>query len=83
VLLDFADSALTYALRYWMSDFALHAAIASEVRTRIWYAARREGLEIPFPTRTILLPTVAPELAAAVPHEGADLPGNGAHLHAS
>ena len=52
ILLDFADSAILYALRYWISDFAHHAVIESEVRTRIWYAARRGGLEIPFPIRT-------------------------------
>jgi small-conductance mechanosensitive channel len=83
VLLDFADSALTYALRYWISDFAHHTAIESEVRTRIWYAARRGGLEIPFPIRTILMPTVAPESAAILHNQGADLPGNGAHAHES
>jgi small-conductance mechanosensitive channel len=83
VLLDFADSALTYALRYWMSDFAHHTAIESEVRTRIWYAARRGGLEIPFPIRTILMPMVAPGSAAVLHNQGADLPGNGAHARES
>ena len=64
VLLDFADSAITYALRYWISDFAHHTAIESEVRTRIWYAARRGGLEIPFPIRTLVMPTIAAAAAA-------------------
>ncbi|MBI3802051.1 MAG: mechanosensitive ion channel family protein [Deltaproteobacteria bacterium] len=64
ILLDFADSAIIYALRYWISDFAHHTAIESEVRTRIWYAARRNGLEIPFPIRTIVLPTINTEVAA-------------------
>src|SRR5262249_47226117 len=78
VLLDFADSAITYGLRYWISDFAHHTVIESEVRTRIWYAARRGGLEIPFPTRTIVIPTVAPKSATVVHTEGGDLPRNGA-----
>ena len=62
ILLDFADSAITYALRYWISDFTHHAAIESAVRTQIWYAARRGGLEIPFPIRTIVMPSVAAEV---------------------
>jgi small-conductance mechanosensitive channel len=64
VLIDFADSAIIYALRYWISDFTHHTTIASEVRTQIWYAAQREGLEIPFPIRTLVLPTVAPASAS-------------------
>jgi small-conductance mechanosensitive channel len=73
ILFDFADSAITYALRYWISDFTHHTAIESEVRTRIWYAARRSELEIPFPIRTIVMPTIATEAAAVVhPHEVAD-----------
>jgi small-conductance mechanosensitive channel len=83
VLLDFAESAITYGVRYWISDYARHAAIESEVRTRIWYAARRGGLEIPFPIRTILMPAVAPESTAVVHTQGANLPGNGARLRAS
>lgn len=64
ILLDFADSAIIYALRYWISDFTHHTAIESEVRTRMWYAARRNGLEIPFPIRTIVMPTINTEVAA-------------------
>jgi small-conductance mechanosensitive channel/CRP-like cAMP-binding protein len=51
---ELADSAVVYALRYWISDFARTDPIDGEVRTRIWYAARRSGLEIPFPIRTIV-----------------------------
>lgn len=56
VLLDFADSAVTYALRYWIVDFMNRVPIESEVRTRIWYAALEAGLEIPYPIRTLLIP---------------------------
>ncbi|HXG17784.1 MAG TPA: mechanosensitive ion channel family protein [Methylomirabilota bacterium] len=55
LLLDFADSALTYKLRYWINDYTHHSTIASEVRTRVWYAAQRAGLEIPFPIRTLVM----------------------------
>ncbi|MGH7965240.1 MAG: mechanosensitive ion channel family protein [Candidatus Binatia bacterium] len=60
VLLDFADSAIVYALRYWITDFARRVPIESAVRTHLWYAARRAKLEIPFPIRTIMMPP-APE----------------------
>lgn len=56
ILADFADSAIGYTLRFWIDDYTHHAIIESEVRTRVWYAAQRAGLEIPFPIRTLLLP---------------------------
>jgi small-conductance mechanosensitive channel len=64
ILLDFADSAIIYALRYWISDYSQHTTIESEVRTRIWYAAHEAGLEIPFPIRTIVMPTTTTEAKA-------------------
>ena len=51
---ELADSAVVYALRYWIDDFARSEPIEGEVRTRVWYAAQRAGLEIPFPIRTIV-----------------------------
>jgi CRP-like cAMP-binding protein len=63
ILVDFADSSIVYVLRYWISDYAHHVVIESEVRTRIWYAARRASLEIPFPIRTIVTSPPAAEAA--------------------
>jgi small-conductance mechanosensitive channel/CRP-like cAMP-binding protein len=63
ILRDFADSAVVYELRYWIDDYTSHAPIESEVRTRIWYATRRAGLEIPFPIRTIVMPSVTTDVA--------------------
>jgi small-conductance mechanosensitive channel/CRP-like cAMP-binding protein len=54
LVVDFADSAVVYALRFWIDDFLRDAPIEAEVRARIWYAARRAALEIPFPIRTIV-----------------------------
>src|SRR5262249_51552921 len=51
---DFADSAVLYTLRFWTSDFLREPMTRSSVRTRVWYAAPRAGLEIPSPTRTLL-----------------------------
>lgn len=60
LLLDFAESAITYKLRYWINDYTHHSIIASEVRTRVWYAAQRAGLEIPFPIRTLVMESPKP-----------------------
>lgn len=63
--IEFGDSALVYRLRYWIADFSDEIAIDGEVRTRVWYATRRAGLEIPFPIRTLVPSTdQAPDAAA-------------------
>jgi small-conductance mechanosensitive channel/CRP-like cAMP-binding protein len=51
---EFGDSAVVYTLRYWIDRFDRDGDIRGEVLTRVWYAARRAGLEIPFPIRTIV-----------------------------
>ncbi len=51
---EFGDCAVIYAVRYWIDDYARALDIEAEIRTRLWYAARRAGLEIPFPIRTIV-----------------------------
>lgn len=62
----FGESAVEYALRYWIRDFEHDVDIDGEVRTRIWYAAQRAGLEIPFPIRTVQMGKAAdPDAAAA------------------
>lgn len=52
-LLRFDDSAVTYELRVWIEDIAQAPRIASELRTRIWEELKREGITIPYPTRTL------------------------------
>ena len=51
---DFGESAIVYGLRYWIADFEHDTVIDEKVRTRIWYAAQRAGLEIPYPIRTVI-----------------------------
>jgi small-conductance mechanosensitive channel/CRP-like cAMP-binding protein len=50
---DFGESGVVYAVRFWIDEFVRGPEIEGEVRGRIWYAARRAGLEIPYPTRNI------------------------------
>jgi small-conductance mechanosensitive channel/CRP-like cAMP-binding protein len=54
---EFSESAVVYTVRFWVNEFARTAEIEGEALTRIWYAAQREGLEIPFPIRTLLMKT--------------------------
>ena len=63
----FADSAVSYALRVWIDDFLRSDPIVGEVRTRVWYAAHRAGLEIPFPIRTLVMAETPTATAVAEP----------------
>jgi len=51
---EYGDSAIVYALRYWIDRYDRDMDIRGEVLTRVWYAAKRAGLEVPFPIRTIV-----------------------------
>jgi small-conductance mechanosensitive channel/CRP-like cAMP-binding protein len=51
--MDFGDSSLDYVVKVWIDDYSQHNLVASEVRRRIWYAFRREGIEIPYPKRDV------------------------------
>jgi len=52
-LVDFADSAVMYEIKYWIENHAAYNEITDTLRTRAWYALKRAGLSIPFPIRTI------------------------------
>jgi small-conductance mechanosensitive channel/CRP-like cAMP-binding protein len=51
--LAYADSSVSYEIRYFIDDYARLRTIEDELLTQIWYAAGREGLTIPFPIRTV------------------------------
>jgi small-conductance mechanosensitive channel/CRP-like cAMP-binding protein len=48
-ILDFAASAITYRVKFWIADWANDDVARDQVRTAIYYAFRRESIEIPFP----------------------------------
>ena len=52
-LQSFDDSAITYALKFWITEPAAHVKIESQVRTNLWYRLKEKGFSIPFPTRTV------------------------------
>lgn len=51
--LSYDDSSIGYQVLLFLEDYAQVPAIRDEFTTRIWYAARRNGLSIPFPIRDV------------------------------
>lgn len=49
LVIDFGASAVTYRVRFWVSDFSRDETAKDAVRTRIFYEFRRRGIEIPWP----------------------------------
>ncbi len=49
VLVGFDSSAITYRARFWIQDFEHDEHARDEVRTAIYYAFGRHGIEIPWP----------------------------------
>ena len=49
LLVGFADSAITYRARFWVDDYERDEAARDELRTAIYYAFQRHGIEIPWP----------------------------------
>ncbi len=48
---NFGESAIQYRVKFPISDYARYPVIESHVRTYIWHAFARRGIEIPFPQR--------------------------------
>ena len=51
--ISYDDFSIAYRVRLFLADYNNVPAIRDEFVTRIWYAARRNGLGIPFPIRDI------------------------------
>jgi small-conductance mechanosensitive channel len=51
LVLSYGDSAIQYALRFWIANPMNNISICSAVNTAVWEAFRHEGIEIPFPQR--------------------------------
>jgi CRP-like cAMP-binding protein len=49
LLMAFADSAITYRARMWTLAYDRDYLVRDQVRTAIYYAFRRNGVEIPYP----------------------------------
>jgi small-conductance mechanosensitive channel/CRP-like cAMP-binding protein len=52
---SFGESAIEYEVLFYIDDFERALVIEGAVRDRIYYAFARSGIEIPFPTRTLVM----------------------------
>ena len=52
-LVDFADSAMIYEIKYFMGNHSRINETNDSVRTNVWYELKRQGITIPFPIRTL------------------------------
>ncbi|MFM8278317.1 MAG: mechanosensitive ion channel domain-containing protein [Cyanobium sp.] len=51
--LGYADFAITYEVKFFIRDYGEIEQIRERFMTRVWYAAKRNNLSIPFPIRTL------------------------------
>ena len=51
LLVNFDSSAITYRARFWIDDYERDEAARDQVRTAIYYAFQRAGIEIPWPIK--------------------------------
>jgi small-conductance mechanosensitive channel len=54
-LIDFAESAVQYEIKFWLMDGRLFADIIDGVRTNVWYELNRRGIRLAFSTQQIEL----------------------------
>jgi CRP-like cAMP-binding protein len=58
---SFAESSIEYEVLFFVDDFALALKVEGTVRDRIYYTFARRNIEMPYPTRTLLIPQVDPK----------------------
>jgi len=59
----YRDSGIEYRVCVMIDDYSERYRIESDVRSYLWQAFRREGIEIPFPVRELRRPAPAAETA--------------------
>lgn len=52
-LKEFGEAAMIYEIKYSLEDEARFNDIENEIKTNLWYEARRAGVQIPHPMRSI------------------------------
>lgn len=51
--LNYDDSAVSYEVKFFIRDYGEVEQIRERFMTRVWYAAKRSNLTVPFPIRTV------------------------------
>jgi small-conductance mechanosensitive channel/CRP-like cAMP-binding protein len=59
-LIDFADHAVIYEIKFFMGNHARMNETNDSVRTNVWYELKRQRITIPYPIRTLHLQRGAP-----------------------
>ena len=54
-LVDFADHAVIYEIKYYMGNHSRINETNDAVRTNVWYELKRQRINIPYPIRTLQL----------------------------
>jgi small-conductance mechanosensitive channel/CRP-like cAMP-binding protein len=52
-VMDFAESAVIYEIKFSMGNHQAHNDVCDAIRTNIWYEFKRQRIAIPFPIRTL------------------------------
>jgi len=52
-LVEFADSSITYEVKYWLENHAAYNDISDALRTSVWYGLQRAKIAIPNPIRNV------------------------------
>jgi small-conductance mechanosensitive channel/CRP-like cAMP-binding protein len=52
-LVDFADFAVIYEIKFYMGNHSKINETNDAIRTNVWYELKRRGITIPFPIRTL------------------------------
>lgn len=63
---DFAPYAIQYELRMFIADYDELVLVRNNLMTRVWYAARRYGIAIPYPTSMLYKTEVPYQPSAAI-----------------
>ena len=67
-LIEYGDSGIGYAIRYWITDFDNLERIRNRLMSNLWYAFQRANVRIPFPARDLFVyQGRAPQLLATEP----------------
>jgi len=75
IIAEYADSAITYDVRYWITDYAHYHNIRDEVLTRIWYGFKRANISDLSPIRDVKLHTSTEDDARSMEQHRRDVFG--------
>lgn len=64
-VVDYGDFAIEYEIRYAIGEYQRHLEIEAAIMNLVWYRFKRDGIEIPFPIRTVHMKEITAETRRA------------------